>query len=129
MTKKILIIDDDADMRLYISSILEARGYTIKTVETGCEALAAMRAEFFDLVVMDILLPDTNGLDLCLKVKDLNLGQMPVILVSSVTDKNIVEHGLRTGADAYIAKPPSPVELVGQAVGLLEQADARRAVK
>jgi DNA-binding response OmpR family regulator len=129
MNKKILVIDDDPDMRLYISGILQSRGYDIKTVETGCEALAAMRNEFFDLVVMDILLPDTNGLDLCLKVKDLNLGNMPVILVSSITDKNIVDHGLKQGADAYIAKPPSPVELVGQAVGLLEQAEARRATR
>jgi DNA-binding response OmpR family regulator len=121
--KKILVVDDDAEMKLYVSSILSARGYEVRSVETGCEALAAMRNEFFDLVILDVLLPDTNGLDLCMKMKDFSPdGHLPVILLSSITDQTVIEHGLKNGADAFMNKPPSPVELVGRTVGLLAAA-------
>ncbi|HRY30215.1 MAG TPA: response regulator transcription factor [Elusimicrobiota bacterium] len=124
--KKILVIDDDADMRLYVSSILQAQGFEVKSVETGCEAMSAMRNEFFDLVVMDILLPDTNGLDLCKKVKEFNVSSMPVILLSSVTDDAVIRSGLEEKkADAFMAKPPSPLELVRRALGLLNGAGSQ----
>jgi DNA-binding response OmpR family regulator len=128
MAKRILVVDDDADMRYFVGLVLKGRGYEVTDVETGCEALAAMKSGLYDLVLLDILLPDSNGLDLCQKIKQMNfMVYTPVILLSSVSDKSVISSGLERGADAFMQKPPSPIELLGRMVELLDAADKHNA--
>ncbi len=128
MKKRLLLVEDDPEMRTYVAALLEQRGFEVKAVETGREALVAMRQAFFDLVVLDVLLPDTNGLDLSLQLKQSQpQAFLPILLLSSVADEAVIRRALETGADAYLAKPPAPVELVGRAMELLTEADQRNA--
>lgn len=127
MSKRILVVEDDPEMRLLTTAILERRGFDVKAVETGCEALAEMRQSLFDLVVLDVLLPDANGISLCEQIKKQNfMVFMPVILLTSVTDESVKRQGFRMGADEYMNKPPSPIELVGRVQELLSEVERRR---
>jgi DNA-binding response OmpR family regulator len=126
MGKRILVIEDDPEMRLLTTSILARRGYQTVSVETGCQALAEMRRALFDLVVLDLLLPDTNGLTLCEEIKRQNfMAYIPVILLTSVTAEGVVRQGFKVGADEYMVKPPSPIDLVNRVQDLLSQAERR----
>lgn len=123
MGKRILVVEDDPDMRLLTTSILKSRGFDVTAVETGCEAMAALKQGLFDLAVLDVLLPDTNGLALCDQIKKQNfMIFMPVILLTSVTDEAIIRQSFKMGADEYLQKPPAPVDFIGRVQVLLQKA-------
>ncbi len=128
MPKRILVVDDDTDMQFFLRTVLEQQGFQVTTAETCCEAMAHMRSGLFDCVLLDVLLPDGNGLDVCQKIRQLKFQvYMPVVLLSSVTDPNIVNTGLQRGADAYMEKPPSPTDLPAQLTGLIDKARTQAA--
>lgn len=126
--KKILVVEDDAEMRFLVTSILNHRGFDVTAVETGTEAMSRMRQAFFDLVVLDVLLPDRDGLSLCDQIKRQSaMADLPVVFLSSVTSEPVVQQGLKLGAADFFVKPPSPVEFVGRIHELLARASAAAA--
>src|SRR3982075_4005126 len=117
---KILVVDDEAHIvelaRLYLSR----EGYEVEGVGDGTQALARFSQVKPDLVVLDIMLPGTDGLTICKEIR--KQSQVPIIMLTArdeVTDKVV---GLELGADDYLTKPFHPQELVARAKALLRRA-------
>jgi len=103
--RRILVVDDSVTSRMLIKNILEAVGYNVNVAVDGVEALAALKADEFDLVVSDVEMPRMDGFTLTENLrKDPRLAQMPVILVTSLESREHKERGVAAGANAYIVK-------------------------
>lgn len=117
--KKILIVDDHADIRRLIRLTLEVEDCVIR--EAGDAAVGWQEALRFkpDLVLLDVMMPgDGNGLDLCLAIKlEPSLARTRVIVLSARGGSADREAGVRAGADAYLVKPFSPMQLLGMLEG------------
>ena len=100
----ILVIDDDEDIRKVLSKILKDNGYSVNSAETGGEALRKTEEKFYNLALIDIRLPDIDGVELLTKIKETKPKMRKIIITGYPTLKNAVE-ALNKGADAYIMKP------------------------
>ena len=111
--KKILVVEDDSDLLTLLQYNLEKEGLSAKTVTTGRDAISECRKERPDLILLDIMLPDCDGLDLCKSMRtDPQLQDTPIIFLTaraSETDRII---GLEIGANDYVIKPFSIRELI-----------------
>ena len=111
-TRKILVADDNANIRKVVKMGFESLGYTVITAENGRVALEKIRAERPDLVILDVMMPEKSGYDVCAEMKtDAELRAIPVVML---TAKNLEEDqywGRELGADEYITKPYDPEEL------------------
>jgi DNA-binding response OmpR family regulator len=106
---RILVAEDELHILLLIQRKLETAGYSVIATGDGEQALQLALKEKPDLLLLDIMLPGRDGLDICRRVKStLNDAAPPVILVSARGQQEDVEAGLRAGADDYIIKPFSP---------------------
>ncbi|MBN1563307.1 MAG: response regulator [Anaerolineae bacterium] len=118
----ILVAEDEAHILLLIQRKLEALGYTVLTTANGDEALKIVLEDRPDLLILDVMLPGREGLDVCREVKT-TLGDQapPVILISALGLQRDVEKGINAGANAYIIKPFSPRTLVEHVENALRQ--------
>ena len=107
---RILIVEDDRDMRKVISQHLSACGYSVDVCLDGPEARAMIENTFFDVIVMDILLPNDNGLDIIRWMRGKGIGSATILLTAKDSISDRVE-GLDSGADDYMTKPFSLEEL------------------
>ena len=114
MSKRILIVDDHADIRKLVRLTLEFEDYEIHEAVNADEGLEAVRRLRPDLLLLDVMMPGKlNGLDLCRLVKtDLSLGRPQVVLLTARGQSQDVEAGMNAGADAYLLKPFSPLKLI-----------------
>lgn len=124
--KKVLLVDDDVEFCEATKLLLESKGYEVVMAHDGKEGLEQARAEEPDLVILDVMMPEMNGYDVCVVLKaDAQLKKIPVILLTAV-DQNLFKTtytkamGLMTEADDYIAKPVEPEALVRQVQDLLK---------
>ncbi len=106
-TRKVLIVDDELLIRNFLKEVLDRKGYTTAVAEDGKSALAKLREEEFDLVITDMKLPDTSGLEVLKKTKELSLDTVVVIITAFGSIENAVE-AMRLGAFNYLLKPFSP---------------------
>ncbi|MBI5830827.1 MAG: response regulator transcription factor [Armatimonadetes bacterium] len=120
-TQRILVVDDDFEARLLIARMLEASGYVATAAADAEEAIAALRGGRFDLVLLDVLLPDFDGFECCRRVRDFS--HVPIIMVTALNDTKSIVRGLETGADDYIAKPFDREELVSRIRAVLRRAN------
>jgi len=110
--KRILVIDDEPDLRELVRINLDQAGYSVEAVSTGREALHALRHSTPDLVVLDLMLPDISGTELCKKIRsDSALAEIPVIMLTAKAAEVDRVVGFELGADDYVTKPFSPREL------------------
>ncbi len=112
--KKILIIEDDLDIQRLEKDYLEANSFEVETASDGAAGLNMAMKEDFDLILLDIMLPGENGLEICRKVRGKK--DIPILLVSAKKDDLDKIKGLGFGADDYIVKPFSPSELVARVI-------------
>ena len=110
--KKILIIEDDKSISELQKDYLEVAGFEVEVCSNGLEGLEVMRQDHFDLLILDIMLPGMDGLDILRKIKEEK--DIPVLLVSAKKEEIDKIKGLSLGADDYITKPFSPGELVAR---------------
>jgi len=111
----ILVADDSAENREILSARLAANGYHVLTASDGEQALAVARAEQPDLILLDVMMPKVNGLDVCRRLKaDASLPFMPVILVTARGDTQDIVAGLEAGADEYLTKPVDQTALLAR---------------
>lgn len=103
MEGSILVVEDDAVTRRLIENALEAEGLAVKTVSSGKEAAALARSHPFDVILLDRMLPDGDGLALLAPIRDESLAS--IILVTSLRDPDEIVEGLDSGADDYVTKP------------------------
>lgn len=111
-SKQILLVDDDPNILQVAGFALQKSGYRIIIARDGSEALLLFRAEQPDLVVLDIMMPECDGTDLCRIIR--KESDIPLIFLSSMSDEIDKIVGLELGADDYITKPFSPRELVAR---------------
>lgn len=121
MAKKILIIDDEPKIVEICSDYLHAAGFDITTSGDGLQGLALARSERPDLIVLDLMLPGIDGLDLCRSLR--KESNVPIIMLTARIDETDKLIGLELGADDYMTKPFSPRELVVRVRTVLRRAD------
>src|SRR5688500_482253 len=116
---RILIVEDDRKIAQLVELYLSHDGYRVSVEHDGTRALERVRAETFDLLVLDVMLPGVNGLELCREVR--RQGPTPVILLTARTLEEERVAGLELGADDYVCKPFSPRELVARVSAVLRR--------
>lgn len=121
MTQKILVVDDDTALAEMLTIVLEAEGFEPLVVGDGLDALPRMREFHPDLVLLDLMLPGMNGIDVCRGVRAES--NVPVVMLTAKTDTVDVVLGLESGADDYIVKPFKPKELVARVRARLRRTD------
>ncbi|MGH2448596.1 MAG: response regulator transcription factor [Chloroflexota bacterium] len=118
----ILIVDDEPGIRRLISMYLEREGFTAVQAGTGEEALVAMSQSMPELVVLDIMLPDMDGWEVCRGIR--KAGDVPIIMLTARDGDDDKIVGLELGADDYVTKPFTPRELVARVKAILRRARA-----
>ncbi len=117
--KDILIVDDDRDLSFIISEMLESYGYSVTTAENGDEAFSLLSQHTYHLILLDINLPDTTGLELCSELR--KVSQVPVIFASARTSESDRITGFDIGGDDYLPKPYSMKELLSRVNALIRR--------
>jgi adenylate cyclase len=119
---RLLIIDDNKVMRLLLTRGLEQQGHSVATAENGRHGLEMLRAERFDLVLLDIQMPEMDGLQVLEHITgDLHLREIPVIMISSLDEVDGVARCIQMGAEDYLFKPPNPILLRARIISSLEK--------
>jgi two-component system phosphate regulon response regulator PhoB len=112
MAERILVIDDEPDLLELVRINLRQAGYEVETAETGRDALELLRRSAPDLEVLDLMLPDVSGTEICRRMRtDPELADLPIIMLTAKADEVDRVVGLELGADDYVTKPFSPREL------------------
>lgn len=112
MALRILVIDDDTALAEMISLVLETDGFVVDVCGDGAQALAAYRAVRPDLILLDLMLPGIDGIQVCRLIRAES--DVPIIMLTARSDTPDVVAGLEAGADDYVAKPFKPQELVAR---------------
>ena len=110
---RVLVVDDEEDLRHLVGSALKYEGMAVEVVADGGEALAVLRREQFDVVVLDVMLPDVDGFEVLRRIKEMPSGPA-VLFLSARDDVDDRIRGLTQGADDYLGKPFSVGELVAR---------------
>ncbi|SEQ58346.1 response regulator [Thalassovita taeanensis] len=124
MTQTILIVDDDMQLTSFLSRFLIKHGFAAKTASSGAQTHASLARTDFDLIVLDLNLPDEDGLEIARKIRQVS--QTPIIMLTArdeVFDRIV---GLELGADDYLTKPYEPRELLARIKAVLRRAPALR---
>src|ERR1044071_6880190 len=113
MKPKILIVDDEPDVVQLIEYNRKAAGYDVVTAADGSEALEQARASSPSLIILDLMLPEVDGLDVCKVLRrDRSTAGIPIVMLTAKASETDRVLGLELGADDYVTKPFSPRELV-----------------
>ncbi len=120
MNKKILVVDDEPSICLLIEYNLKLAGYEVQCVHDGESALAAIRQFRPDLVVLDLMLPKMDGIQVCSKLREQH-DMVPIIMLTALQDLSDKIAGLDNGADDYMTKPFSPHELISRIQAVLRR--------
>jgi PAS domain S-box-containing protein len=124
--ERVLLVDDNADMRAYVRRLLVQSGYEVESVADGLAALSAARARKPDLILTDVMMPGLDGFGLLRELRaDAKLGSLPVILLSARAGDEARIEGTRVGADDYLIKPFSARELLVRVESQLKMARFR----
>ena len=123
MAARILVVEDDPDIAALVTRYLDKAGYISERVASGRDALTAVSARPPDLVVLYLMLPQVDGLEVCRVIRGNEAtSAMPIIMLTARADESERIVGLELGADDYLAKPFSPAELVARVRALLRRA-------
>lgn len=133
--QRIFIVEDEADIRELLEYGLEREGFEVEAAGEGVSGLARIRRKLPDLILLDLMLPGIDGLEICRRLKqDESTRHIPIIMVTAKGEESDVVLGLGMGADDYIPKPFSPKEVVARVKAVLRRAlldpavDERRVV-
>jgi two-component system KDP operon response regulator KdpE len=109
---RVLVVDDEPQIRRALRVVLRANGYAVTEVNSGEAALDAAASEPFELMILDLMLPDIQGIEVCRRVREWS--QMPIIVLSAHGEEDIKVQALDVGADDYVSKPFSAPELLAR---------------
>jgi CheY-like chemotaxis protein len=116
----VLVADDNEDILGLVRAVLERSGYEVVAVSDGAQALASVEKRQPDLAVLDITMPEIDGLEVLRRLRaDTRTSGLPVVLLSAQVQEVDVDRGFATGASAYLKKPFSPRELTERVAALL----------
>ena len=121
-SEKAIVIEDEADILEVIQYNLEREGYRVLTARDGKEGLQLIKKEMPDIVLLDLMLPSLDGIEVCRKLKeDPITHSIPIIMVTAKGEESDIVLGLGIGADDYVTKPFSPKELMGRVKAVLRR--------
>ena len=120
--RKILIAEDDAKLRVLFQRVLSRENYAVKTVSNGQEALEAMDAEYFDLIITDIMMPVMDGYEMVRRIRESG-SVIPILMITARDAFDDMRQGFRSGTDDYMTKPVNVNEMVLRVEALLRRAD------
>jgi DNA-binding response OmpR family regulator len=119
MTTKIIVIDDDTAVTDLLSALLRSHGFEVRATNSSTEGMNLIREENFDLVILDLMMPDMDGWEICKEVR--SFSQVPIIVLSALNDPSMVASVLDAGADDYLTKPTPSRILVAHINRLLRR--------
>jgi phosphate regulon transcriptional regulator PhoB len=123
MAREVLVVEDEPDIRRLVVLHLERDGFRCRTAANGLDALREAKANVPELVVLDLMLPGLDGLEVCRRLRsDASTAGVPIIMLTAKSDEVDRVVGLEVGADDYVAKPFSPKELVARVRAVLRRA-------
>lgn len=127
MAEKILIVDDDIDSLKLIGLMLQRQGYEVVAASHGGQAIARAAAEQPDLIILDVMMPDLDGYEICRRLRaNPTTQRIPIIMFTAKTLIDDKVQGFEAGADDYLAKPTHPAELASRVKALLLRSAAQR---
>ena len=100
---KIIVIDDDTAVTDLLSVLLKSHGFEVRATNNSTDGLSLIRDEEFDLVILDLMMPEMDGWEICKEVR--SFSQVPIIVLSALNDPSMVASVLDAGADDYLTKP------------------------
>jgi two-component system, OmpR family, alkaline phosphatase synthesis response regulator PhoP len=113
MAKEILVVDDDDLVLIAIQELLTPLGFVVTTMSNGIEALAKASSHRFDLVILDVIMPEMDGFELCRKIRQIaSYAATPVMMLTAKSGEEDRQRGLDVGANLYLPKPISPKRLI-----------------
>ena len=122
--EKILVVDDEENIRNIIKKYAVFEGYDVYEAEDGIEAVNLCRQNNYDIIIMDIMMPELDGFSACREIKKEK--DIPVIMLSARGEEFDRIHGFETGADDYVVKPFSPKELMMRVAAVLKRSKNSR---
>src|ERR1044072_6273495 len=126
-SKKILIVEDEHDILQLVKLYVEKEGFRTVSAMTGTEALRQVKQEKPDLIVLDLMLPEIDGLEVCKRLRSAQeTAMLPIIMLTAKAEETDQVIGLELGADYYVTKPFTPKALVARVKALLRRVDRSR---
>lgn len=120
--KKVLIVEDEREILQLVKMYLDKEGFRTLTAANGADALRQVRAEHPDLVILDLMLPEIDGLEVCKKLRlTPQTSMLPIIMLTAKSEESDTVVGLELGADDYVTKPFSPKSLVARVKALFRR--------
>ncbi|HEX9662224.1 MAG TPA: response regulator [Candidatus Binatia bacterium] len=111
--KTIMVVDDNPDIITIVRTILEGKGFNVLSASSGAECLAALKTQKPDLIVLDIMMPEMDGLEVLTRLKAMSeFTNVPVVLLTAKVQYEDVLGGYKLGADYYITKPFTSTQLI-----------------
>lgn len=115
MKFKILVVDDDAGLRLLLRQMLEFRGFVVVEAETGEEALQLVTQDVPDAIVLDVMMPGIDGLEVCRRVRSQpETAALPIVILSGKVHAEAIKAGMAAGATKYLCKPIAMSDLIDE---------------
>ncbi|MBS5939942.1 response regulator transcription factor [Clostridium sartagoforme] len=119
MPKNILVVDDEIKIVEVISLYLKNEGYEVVFAANGREAIDKYKSNDIDLIILDLMLPDISGEDVCKEIREIS--DVPIVMLTAKTDESSILNGYSLGSDDYITKPFSPKQLVAKVNALFKR--------
>ena len=114
MAKKILVVDDDELVLIAIQELLSPLGYSVTTFSNGPGALEKASSERFDLVMLDVIMPEMDGFEVCRRIRTMDsYAETPILMLTAKSGEEDRQRGMEAGANLYLPKPISPRRLIG----------------
>jgi len=120
----VLVVEDEASIASFVALYLKNAGYTVKAVANGTDALAQVEAEQPALIVLDLMLPDMDGIEVCRRIRQRR--DVPILMLTARDEDIDKIIGLEVGADDYMTKPFNPRELVARVKSILRRSTPER---
>jgi DNA-binding response OmpR family regulator len=123
-SQTVLVVEDEASIASFVALYLKNAGYDVRTAATGSEALSQAAAGDVNLIILDLMLPDIDGIDVCRRIRQRS--EVPILMLTARDEDVDKIIGLEVGADDYLTKPFNPRELVARVKSILRRAAPER---
>jgi DNA-binding response OmpR family regulator len=123
-TQTVLVVEDEASIASFVSLYLKNAGYDVRTAATGAEALSQSATGDVSLIILDLMLPDIDGIDVCRRIRQRS--EVPILMLTARDEDVDKIIGLEVGADDYLTKPFNPRELVARVKSILRRSAPER---